>query len=201
MKGALDFDYLKSLFKPLPKKTSRFDLSESMDRVLGSVEELRSALRQTGSLHLKSFVQGSPGGELCLSQSDEGIQVPETRARGLRAHLRLSDRGDKNHAASLKLKLKDFSIKGERIETVLKNLSFSNQSISLKRISKLRQDFGESRLRIGEIELSGRLEGRLPAFTLISNSSKGLEEGMFISESNRTKVALGYRYDSLSPSW
>ena len=197
MKGSLDFDYLKSLFKPLPKKKSRFDLSESMDRVLGSVEELRSALRQTGSLHLKSFVQGSPGGELGLSQSDEGIQLPETKARGLRAHLRISDRGDQNHVVSLKLKLKDFSIRGERIETVLKNLSFSNQSISFRHLNTLRDNFGESRLRVGETVLRGRLEGRLPPFSILSNSTKGLEEGMLFSESNRTKVALGYRYDSL----
>jgi hypothetical protein len=196
-KGSLDFDYLKTLFKPLPKKKTRFELSESMDRVLGYVEELRSTLRHTGSLHLKSFVQGSPDGELGLFQSDEGIQGPETRARGLRAHLRISDRGDKNHAASIKLKLNDFSIRGERIETVLKNLSFSNQSISFRHLNALRDNFGESRLQVGETVLSGRLEGKLPAFSIISNSAKGLEEGMLLSESNRTKVALGYRYDSL----
>ena len=69
-KGALNFDYLKSIFESLPPKASRFELSEVMDRVLGSVEELRAILRQTGSLHLKSFLRLSDG-ELGVCQSDE----------------------------------------------------------------------------------------------------------------------------------
>ena len=48
-KGTLNFDYLKSIFESLPKKKSRFELSEVMDRALDSVEKLRAILRQTGA--------------------------------------------------------------------------------------------------------------------------------------------------------
>ena len=81
MKGTLNFDYLKSIFESLPKKKSRFDLSEVMDRALDSVEKLRAILRQTGSLHLKSFLRGSPDGELGVCQSDEGNQVPGNKGK------------------------------------------------------------------------------------------------------------------------
>ena len=197
VKGALDFDYLKSLFKAPPKKKHRFELSDSMDRVLSSIDELRTALRETGSLHLQSFVNGSPNGELGLSQSDGGNSESIGLLRGLRATLRISDQDDKHHVASLKAELKDLTIRRERIVTVLRNLSFSNQSIPFQHLDTLRNNFGESSLRVGETELKGKVEGRLPAFSIISNSAEGLEEGMFLSESNRTKVALGYRYDSL----
>jgi len=197
VKGSLDFDYLKSLFKTTPQKKYRFELSDSMDHVLSSVDELRSGLRETGTLHLQSFVKGSPNGELGLSQSDAGSSEPIERLRGLRATLRILDQDDKNHVASLEAELKGLSIRRESIVTVLRDLSFSNQSIPFQHLNTLRNNFGESSLRVGETELKGRVEGRLPAFSIISNSTEELEEGMFLSESNRTKVALGYRYDSL----
>jgi hypothetical protein len=197
MKGSFDFDYLKSLFEATPEKQHHFELSDSMDRVLSYVDELRSALKQTGTLHLQSFVNGSPNGELNLSQWDGGRSEPIGNLRGLRAVLQISTQDDKPHVASLKAELKDLSIRRESIVTILRDLSFSNPSIKFQHLNTLRNNFGESSLRIGEIELRGKMEGRLPAFSIISNSAKGLEEGMFFSDSNRTKVALGYQCDSL----
>ena len=57
------------------------------------------------------------------------------KGKRLRAHLRISDQDDKNLDANLKAEMKGLLISSERIEADLKNLSFSNQSISLKRIS------------------------------------------------------------------
>ncbi len=198
VKGALDMEYIKSLFKTPPKKKQRFDLSESLDLALSYTKEARTALKETGSLHLQSFINCSlDKGEVHLSQLDEDGPPPPVSLRGLRATVQILKKDAQNHFASLQADLKDFSIKSGSFSTQFKNLSFSNQSIPFQHLNTLKRNWGESRVSIGETEFSGRIEGTLPSCGIVSNSTDGVEAGMFFSESNRTQIALGYQYDSI----
>lgn len=196
VKGVLDFEYLKSLFKTKPREEPYFQLSESVDRLLRSANDLKTALRDTGSLELEAFLNASSNGDLSLSQSGGDTGEATTRLNGLRTYLQISEQDGGKQIASIKADLNDLKITRDTVVTVLRNISFSNQSLSFKHFNTLKNNFGESSLRVEEIELKGKVEGRLPPFAIISNSSDGLEKGMLFSESNRTRIALAYQYDS-----
>ena len=196
VKGVVDFEYLKSLLKATPLKEPHFQLSESVDRLLRSGGDLKTILQETGSLDLETFLNISPNGDLSLSQLGRDTGEETALLNGLRAYLQIFEQDEGTRIASIKANLKDLTIKQENIVTVLRNISFSNQSISFEHLNTLKNNFGKSSLRVDGIELKGKVEGRLPALDIISNSSDELEKGMVFSESNRTRVALAYQYDS-----
>ena len=119
------------------------------------------------------------------------------QANGFRSFLKISTEGDKTHSASLKSRIDAFSFNTKSLELTLKDIALTNSSIKFENLSNLKNNWGQSNLSVGKVRFDGKMQGHLPRFNVISKSSGELTEGMFFSDSNRTRMALNYWYNSV----
>ena len=195
VRGILDFNYIKSL---LPEKESGTS-EETIDRLIAAVEKLDSWVDGTPPIQLQAFVNAIPNATLCISQSsepDKEMSGFSKQTNGFCSFLKISAEGDKTHSVSLKARIDAFSHKIKSLGLTLEDITLTNSSIKFENLSNLKNDWGESSLSVGKIRLDGKMQGHLPRFNVISKSSEKLTEGMFFSDSNRTRMSLSYQYKS-----
>ena len=196
VKGIFDFNYIQSLFI----KKDSVKPGHAIDRLVTAVEKLDEWVEGTPPIQLQSFVSATPNAMLCISQSSRPSREMANSANqinGFLSFLKISTEGDKIHSASLKSKIDDFSIKTRSLELTFKDVSLANPSIRFKNLNNLTNNLGESNLNIGEIRFDGKIQGHLPRFNVISKSTDKLTEGIFFSDSNRTRIALSYQFKSV----
>ena len=195
VKGVLDFNYIQSLF---PKKEP-FKPDEAIDRLIANIEKIDSWIDSTPPIQFQAFVNAIPNATLCISQSsepDKEMAGFSKQTNGFCSFLKISAEGDKTHSVSLKARIDAFSHKIKSLGLTLEDITLTNSSIKFENLSNLKNDWGESSLSVGKIRLDGKMQGHLPRFNVISKSSEKLTEGMFFSDSNRTRMSLSYQYKS-----
>jgi len=195
VRGILDLNYIQSLF---PKKEP-FKFDEAVDRLIANIEKIDSWVEGTPPIQLQAFANAIPNPTLCISQSSEPTEEMvgfSKQANGFCSFLKISSGKDKTHSVSLKSRIDVFSFKRNSLELTLNDVTLTNFSNKSESLSNLKNGWGQSNLSVGKVRLDGRMQGHLPRFNIISRSSEKLTEGMFFSDSNRTRMALNYQYKS-----
>jgi hypothetical protein len=191
IKGVLDLNYLQSLFvKKDPAKSG-----VGIDRLVTAIEKLDSLVRGTPPIRLQAYLRANANSMLCIAQSSP-TQRSANQINGFCSILKISDEGNKIHSAAIRARVDAFSVKTGSLGATFQDISLTNDSIRLKNLKVLKDGVGEINLHIGKIKFDGKMQGHLPRFNIVSKSTDKLEEGMFFSDSNSTRIALSYLYTS-----
>lgn len=189
LKGVLDLNYLQSLFvKKDPTKTGK-----GAEQLVTAIEKLDSLAQGTPPIQLQAYLRANSNSMLCIAQPPH-TQSLENHINGFGTILKISDDGNKSHSASIRARIDAFSVKAGTLRATFQDIFMTNASIRLQNLKIPKDGVGETRLNIGKIKFDGKIQGHLPRFNIVSKTTDKLEEGMFFSDSNLTRIALSYLY-------
>ena len=195
LRGVIDFHYLRSLFAKKVLKSAE----NPVDRLLANLDQIVSWTEGVPPLHLQAFANATPSGMLCLTQAplaDKETGNHSNQINGLRTFLKISTEEGENHSLSIKSGIDDFSLKAKSVQLTFEDVSLANPSIKFKKLNDLKDDLGGTNLSVSRVGFAGRIQGHLPSFNLISKSTEYPAEGILFSDSNRSRIALSYKYTS-----
>lgn len=195
IRGVIDFHYLRSLFA----KKGRKSADNLVDRLLANLDQIVLWTKGVPPLHLQAFANATPSGMLCITQAplpDKETGNHSNQVNGLNTFLKISTEEGENHSLSVKSSIDDFSLKAKSVQLTFEDVSLATPSIRFKKLNDLKDDLGGTSLSVRRIGFAGRLQGHLPSFNIISKSTEYPAEGILFSDSNRTRMALSYKYTS-----
>lgn len=195
IRGVIDFRYLQSLFVKKEQKST----DNPVDRLLANLDQIVSSTKGVPPLHLQAFANATPSGMLCITQAplpEKETGNHSNQVNGLNGFLKIFTEEGETNSVSITSHLDDFSFKTNSVKLTFEDVSLSHSSISFKKLNELKGDLGETKFSVRRVGFAGKLQGHLPCFNLISKSTEYPPEGMFFSDSNRTRIALGYKYSS-----
>jgi len=196
--GSADLEYLKSLSRPSTGPRPPFSPTKSIESLIASIDFLANVLEGSRPIHLQAFLSLSPNGRIMVSQSQTAYHEKEEgfsgEIRGACSFLELSS--PEERSAFFKSKVMGLRMATKSVDLNFHDLSLEMPSISLATLADLPESIGESSFKVGKIEFGNRVQGNLPPFNLHAKSWEGFMKGIFLSDSNRSRIAIAYELNS-----